>query len=143
MKHDWALLDGVALGTQNGGVIEPLDPRAFVNGDFVSVRAALNICIKRNCRRRVVTTSFQPTQVIRLATDMMLKQIGVTKAPVNEAKRYSPYTSTARKRARIAAVEVDADLMTPKDKAHGRTTVDATHFEDERVNRDKDMTGVD
>jgi hypothetical protein len=143
MKQDWALLDGVALGTQNGSAIVPLDPRTFANGDFVSVWAALNICIRRNSRRKMATAVFQPKQVIRLATDMMLKQIGVVKAPVKEAKRYSPYTSTARNRARIAAVEFDADLMTPTDKVDGRTTVGVTNIEDQSDNRDKEMASVE
>jgi hypothetical protein len=143
MKDEWALLDGVVLGCQNGSVVEPLDPRAFANGDFVSVRAALNISIRSIYRRKVVTTTFQPKQVIRLATETMLKQIGVVKAPVNEAKRYKPYASNDRKRARIAAIDIDADLMTPEDKVENRSTNASSRVDDQQGFGDKEMTSIE
>jgi hypothetical protein len=109
----------------------------------VNVRAALNISTRIISGRKVVMTTFQPKQVIRLATEFMLKEVGVVKAPIKDAKRYNPYVNTSRKRARIAAIEVDADLMKAKDKDEDRTMITVSHVQDQPVNRDKEMTSVE
>ncbi len=86
--RQWKLAEGVRIGIQEGGKLQPADHRAIRRGDFVDVVATLNIVNKRDVTENYIHIGLNPIQVVRLASMHAVKRVKeVEDSPTAEEKK--------------------------------------------------------
>ncbi len=75
MFRQWKLAEGVRIGIQEGGKLQPADHRAIRRGDFVDIVATLSIVHKRDVTENYIHIGLNPVQIVRLASMHTVKGV--------------------------------------------------------------------